>query len=300
MTKVQSTFIAVAFLASIGCATVQEPSLQFPAIVDPPRPEHHAGKVIFAELVTPDLAASKRFYGELFGWTFRDYEAGARHYSEASLAGHPVAGLFHKDLPEGNHRQPSWLTYISAQDVDVATKLAQEKGAKVLFEPHTVPDRGREAVFADPQGAVFVALASSSGDPPDVLAVPGDWIWSSLITSDPKAAASFYEALFGYAVYDLPAAAGAQHFMLASDNFARASVNSLPGTGADFHPYWLNYVRVEDAVKMAAKVVALGGRVLVEPRVDRHGGMIAVVADPQGAPFGLLEWQETQTKEVTK
>src|SRR5208283_2391185 len=300
MTKVQSTFVAVAFLASIGCATVQEPSLQFPAIVDPPRPEHHAGKVIFAELVTPDLAASKRFYGELFGWTFRDYEAGARHYSEASLAGHPVAGLFHKDLPEGSHRQPSWLTYISAQDVDVATKLALEKGAKVLFEPHTIPDRGREAVFADPQGAVFVALASSSGDPPDVLAVPGDWIWSSLITSDPDTDAAFYQKLFDYEVFDLPAEEGAQHLMLVSDDYARASVNTLPASRPNSHPHWLNYVRVEDAVKMTAKVVALGGRVLVEPRVDRHGGKVALVADPLGAPFGLLEWPDTESKEAPK
>ncbi len=300
MTKVQRTLIAVAFLAGTGCATVQEPRLQFPAIVDPPRQEHHVGKVIFVELVTPDLAASKQFYAALFGWTFRDVQAGTRHYAEASLGGHPIAGLFHKDLPEGEHRQPAWLTYISTRDVDAATKIALERGAKVLFEPHTLPDRGREAVFADPQGAVFVALASSSGDPPEVLAAPGDWIWSSLITSDPKAAASFYQALFAYEVFDLPAVAGAQHLMLASDNYARASGNTLPATGPAFHPYWLNYVRVEDAVKMAAKVVALGGRVLVEPRVDRHGSMVAVVADPQGAPFGLLEWQETQTKAVTK
>src|SRR5208283_3109550 len=100
------------------------------------------------------------------------------------------------------HRQPAWLTYISTRDVDVATKIAVERGAKVLFEPHTLPDRGREAVFADPQGAIFAALASSSGDPPEVLAAPGDWIWSSLITSDPKADAPFYQALFSYDVFD--------------------------------------------------------------------------------------------------
>jgi len=40
--------------------------------------------------------------------------------------------------------------------------------------------------------------------------------------------------------------------------------------------------------------------VLVEPRVDRHGGKVAVVADPTGAPFGLLEWSDTENKEVTK
>jgi predicted enzyme related to lactoylglutathione lyase len=51
---------------------------------------------------------------------------------------------------------------------------------------------------------------------------------------------------------------------------------------------------------MTAKVVALGGRVLVEPRIDRHGGKVEVVADPSGAPFGLLEWPETESKEVPK
>jgi uncharacterized protein len=298
MTK--RTLMAVALVVGTACATTEAPPFQFPAIVDPPRQEHHSGKVIFAELVTPDVAASERFYGGLFGWTFRDIQAGSRKYAEASLGGHPVAGLFHKDLPEGQHRQPAWLTYLSVRDVDAATKIAVERGAKVLFEPRTIPDRGREAVFADPQGAVFAALNSSSGDPPDVLAAPGDWIWSSLITSDPKTDAAFYQALFDYVVFDLPASPGAQHLMLASDNYARASVNTLPGNGPDFHPYWLNYIRVQDAVQIAAKVVTLGGRVLVEPRADRHGGMIAVVADPQGAPFGLLEWRDTQTKEVPK
>jgi predicted enzyme related to lactoylglutathione lyase len=51
---------------------------------------------------------------------------------------------------------------------------------------------------------------------------------------------------------------------------------------------------------MAAKVTAMGGRVLVEPRVDRHGGMIAVVADPAGAPFGLMEWTDSDTKAEPK
>jgi hypothetical protein len=38
--------------------------------------------------------------------------------------------------------------------------------------------------------------------------------------------------------------------------------------------------------------------VLVEPRIDRHGGRVAIVADPLGAPFGLLEWPDDQTKAV--
>jgi predicted enzyme related to lactoylglutathione lyase len=300
MKHFQSRLVALALLATAGCATVQQPPLQFPAIVEPPSVEHHTGKVIFVELVTPDIAATKHFYGALFGWTFRDIQSGTREYAEAFLEGRPVAGILHRDLPEGQKRRPAWLTYISARDVDAVTKAASDAGAKVLYEPHSLPDRGREAVLADPQGAVFAVLASSSGDTPDVLAAPGEWIWTSLITTDARADAAFYKSLFSYEVFELPADPGAQHLMLASDDYARASANSLPAGASELHPHWLNYLRVEDAVAMAAKVAALGGRVLVEPRVDRHGGMVAIVADPTGAAFGLLEWKDSQTKEVTK
>ena len=291
----------LAVLLGVVCAVpVMAAPIQLPAIVEPASQEHHVGKVIFVELVTPDLSAAKKFYAGLFGWTFRDIQAGRREYAEAFLDGRPVAGLVQRSVPAGEHRQPAWLSFFAVGDVDAAKKVALQNSAKVLFEPHSIPDRGREAVFADPQGAVFAVLASSSGDPADVLAAPGEWIWSSLITSDPDTDAAFYQKVFGYEVFELPAGEGSQHLLLASDNYARASVNSLPANRPNVHPHWLNYIRVEDTVKMTAKVVALGGRVLVEPRTDRHGGKVAVVSDPLGAPFGLLEWTATDSKEVPK
>jgi predicted enzyme related to lactoylglutathione lyase len=190
---------------------------------------------------------------------------------------------------------------MSVPDVDKAKDVAVQHGAKVLYAPHDVPDRGREAVLADPQGAVFAVLASSAGDPPDALADRGEWIWSSLLTRDPDTDAAFYQTLLDYEVFDLPSGdTGAQHLLLASGDYARASANTLPSEKPGLHPNWLNYVRVDDAVAAAAKAVSLGGRVLVEPRLDRHGGKLAVVADPEGAPFGLLEWPESESKQVSK
>ncbi|HXN07148.1 MAG TPA: VOC family protein [Nitrospiria bacterium] len=293
-------WLLAAFFGVVGAVPIMAAPFQLPAIVEPASQEHHDGKLIFVELITPDLSAAKQFYAGLFGWTFRDIQGGGIRYAEAFLDGRPVAGLIHKDVPMGEHRQPAWLSFFAVGDVDSAKKVALQNGAKVLSEPHNVPARGKEAVFEDPQGAVFAVLASSSGDPPDVLATPGEWIWSSLITSDPDTDAAFYQKLFNYEVFELPAATGVQHLLLASDNYARASVNTLPANRPKAHPHWLNYVHVEDADKMTAKVVALGGRVLVEPRVDRHGGKVAVVADPLGAPFGLLEWPDTESEEVPK
>jgi predicted enzyme related to lactoylglutathione lyase len=301
MLKLQSALVTSAFLASAGCAAMDARALpQFPALVEPASQEHHVGKVMFLELVTPDLAAAKRFYAGLFGWTFRDLHKGRTQYVEASLDGHPIAGMVYRDMPRAEPRRPAWLTFISVRDVDAARGIAVKQGAKVLFEPHDIPARGREAVFTDPQGAMFAVVASSSGDSPDTLPRPGEWMWSSLIANNADADAAFYQTLFGYEVFDVAADEGSQHLLLASDNYARASANTPPANKPSAHPHWLNYVRVDDAVAMAAKVVALGGRVLVAPQIDRHGGKVAVVADPQGAPFGLLEWSETDSQEVAQ
>jgi predicted enzyme related to lactoylglutathione lyase len=283
--------LAVTLITSVLAAPL-------PPLVVPASQEHHVGKVVWLQLLTPDLAVAKRFYGSLLGWEFRDLGSGAEAYAEASLDGQVLAGLAQKVVAAGERRQSAWLASLAVRDVDHARTVALAHGARVLVEPHERPDRGREAVFADPQGAVFAVLASSSGDPPDEMADPGEWIWSSLSTTDPDADAVFYQALFDFEVFDLPADQGARHLLLASDGYARASANSLPANRPRARPHWLNYVHVEDVVAMSARLVALGGSVLVEPRIDRHGGRVAIVADPLGAPFGLLEWPDDQTKAV--
>lgn len=295
----QTLLVALFSLTGAGAALAAPPRL--PPLVQPASQEHLIGKVIFHELVIPDLAAAERFYAGLFGWTFRESRYDGHAHAAAFLDGRLVAVLFQRTLPARQHRQPGWLTCIAAENVDATTRSALQDGAKVLYEPRTIPDLGREAVVADPDGAVFAVLASSSGDPPDFMAAPGEWIWSSLITSDPAADSEFYRKLFGYSVVPLPAGEhGGQHFLLATENYARASVNSLPAARPDAHPSWLGFVRVEDAAATAAKATELGGRVLVAPRTDRHGGKIAVVADPAGAAVGLLEWPATTGKEATQ
>ncbi len=189
---------------------------------------------------------------------------------------------------------------MAVRNVDAARVTALQHGGKVLFEPHNIPDRGREAVFSDPQGAVFAVLAAGGGDPPDELADPGEWIWSSLITTNADTNAAFYQQLFDYDVVDLSTDDDAEHLILASENYARASVNTLPVNGQPVRPHWINFIRVDDTVKMTEKLRVLGGQVLVEPRLDRHGGKVALVADPLGTPFGLIEWTDTQIIEVAK
>ncbi len=168
-----------------GVNAAPAPGIVLPALTEPSSGEHHVGKVIWADLVTPDLSGAKRFYGELFGWTFRDVP-GDPNYALALLDDKPVAGVFQKPLTSKQSQQPAWLTFLAVRDVDAAQKATLQHGGKVISRPHSYPQRGRQALLADPDGAVFEVLAAQGGDPPDYLAEPGEWIWSSLLVKDTK------------------------------------------------------------------------------------------------------------------
>ncbi len=283
-----------------GAALAEAPAL--PPLMSPASQEHHPGKDVFVMLVTPDMAGAKAFYAGLFGWQFRDVPGMRFPYAAAYLGSQMVGGIVQRDPPAGQQRQPAWLGYFSVPDVAGAVAKTTSQGAKVLAAPLVLPGFGTRAVLADPQGAVFGVLASASGDPPDVLKPVGAWIWRSVVSGDPAAEAAFYHSVLGFQSMALPAAGpgDGQHLLLVSENYARATVNAFPAGRPATHPHWLNYVRVEDAGQAVARATALGGHVLLAPRPDRHGGMIAIVADPQGAPVGLLEWGDDAHKEITK
>jgi predicted enzyme related to lactoylglutathione lyase len=233
----------------------------------------------------------------LFGWTFDDLHTGNSDYAVALLEGAPIAALVQRRA--GATQRAAWLTFISVRSVHATSRKIVAHGGRMLTPPRSYRQRGSQAVYADPQGAAFALLHSSSGDPPDVLPAPGEWIWSALLTREAAPEAAFYQNVFGYEVFELPEA-GPPHLVLSTDHYARAIINETPPEAAAQPSHWINFLRVESTTAAAAKARTLGGRVLVEPRRDRHGGLMAVLAGPDGAAFGVLEWSDSTHSESVK
>jgi predicted enzyme related to lactoylglutathione lyase len=60
-------------------------------------------------------------------------------------------------------------------------------------------------------------------------------------------------------------------------------------------PAWVGYIGVDDVDASVAKLIALGGAVLM-PAMDIEGvGRMAMVADPQGAPFYVMKGASDET-----
>lgn len=116
----------------------------------------------------------------------------------------------------------------------------------------------------------------------------GNPCWFELSTGDLDAAAEFYGALFGWAVgasvmpefdYRLAACGG--------DMVAGMMPLAMlpPGTP----PNWMIYIAVDDCDATAAQAADAGGTVLKAPADIPGTGRFAVLADLQGACFGILQ-----------
>ena len=244
------------------------------------------GKFVWADLVTDDVVAAQKFYTGLFGWTFRDLGG----YVIAANDERPLGGMFQRARPADPSAKPRWLGYLSVANVDRAKAAVTQAGGRVLAPPQKMPKRGEQAVFADAEGALFGVIKSSSGDPQDFLAEPGDWIWIQLLSRDGRKAAEFYRAVGGYTIVENTTANKLSDYVLTSAGYARATVRTIRTNDEKLRPNWLPFVRVKNVGESIALAKQLGGKGLIEPKPELFDGKVAVIADPTGAAIGLLEW----------
>lgn len=263
-----------------------------PPLSDPPTGEYRHGKFVWIDLVTADVPAAEKFYAGLFGWTFAELGTGAGRYTLAYQAGLPVAGIAARPSVPGQVRTSWWIAFMSVADVDRAAADVVAKGGKVLIPARPVEGRGRMAVLADPDGAPFGLVKSSSGDPADFRAEPGEWIWAVYQSPDATSAAAFYQDLGNYEVVPGERVGNAASYSLQAEGYARASLVEIPPGRTELRPEWLYFVRVADVDASLARAAELGGKVIAPPRPDLLDGRLAVIADPGGALLGLMEWDD--------
>jgi predicted enzyme related to lactoylglutathione lyase len=288
------TQVARILLSLIALTATAVTATTLPPLSDPPTNEYRPGKFVWIDLVTADVPGAEKFYGSLFGWTFAELGEGRGRYTLAYQAGSPVAGIAARPpapVPATSQARRSWwIAFMSVADVDRAAADVARKGGKVLIPARNLEGRGRMAVLADPDGAPFGLVKSSSGDPPDFRAEPGEWIWAVYQSPDAASAAAFYQDLGNYEVVPDERVGNAESFSLQAEGYARASLVEIPAGRSELRPEWLYFVRVRDVSASVARAVELGGRVLAAPRADLLEGRLAVITDPGGAPLGLLEW----------
>jgi uncharacterized protein len=246
------------------------------------------GTPSWVDLGSPDLDAAVEFYTGLFGWEVPPSENAEQTggYRRATKDGADVAGM----MPLMQEGQPTvWSSYVAVEDADATAAAVKAAGGTVMAEPMDVMDLGRMAIFVDPTGAVFGVWQAGTFAGAGRVNEPGALAWNELGTRDVDAAKAFYGAVFGWGFEDRDMGEMGTYteWKLGEDSIG--GMMDVSGRLPDEVPaHWLVYFAVENTDAALETVKSSGGGVSFGP-IDIPAGRFAVVTDPHGAAFAVIQ-----------
>ena len=247
------------------------------------------GTFCWIDLGTPDQDDAGEFYGALFGWQLKEDENAEQTagYRTAQRDGNAIGGVM-KLMQEG--QPPAWMNYVCVEDADVTAEKAREAGGVVHAEPMSVLDYGRMAIIADPTGAVFGIWQPGKNIGADVVGETGAMAWNELNTRDPEAAKAFYGEVFGWSFEDKEyEGSGAYTAIVLGEESVGGLIDVTDRVPAEVPAHWLVYFDVEDLDATLETAKERGGDVPAGPFDIAEIGRIAVIKDPFGAWFAVIQ-----------
>lgn len=242
----------------------------------------------WVDLSTPDVEGAVSFYRELLGWEISATQTDMGVYHIAAVDGQEVAGLMQQS--PGHEGPAAWTMFVYVRSVEETLEKVEDAYGHVLQAPFEIPGGAIVSVVSDTTGAMFALI--SGGPKPEgtfFANTPGAVCWFELLTRDPDAAAKFYNSVFGWEMaLDETTATEYATFQLAGQDV----VGMLPMPDmvpAEVPAHWAVYFTVTDAAAAQKLASELGGEVAV-PVMDISIGRFAVLEDPTGAAFDVMEY----------
>jgi predicted enzyme related to lactoylglutathione lyase len=244
-------------------------------------------RVRWVDLAAKDPAAARNFYGKLFGWDIQvnpDPQYG--DYALARERGKDAAGIAPKMSPDA---PTAWSVYVGTDDAEALGEKVKAAGGTVVMPAFDVGDQGRMAVFQDPGGAFISAWQTTQmgGFQAEGSNAFG---WADLNARGVNRLIPFYQQVFGWEIK--PSGTPEQpytEFAIDGESFAGAAEMN-PMVPAEVPNYWMVYFTVDDIDASHRTAIELGAREILAP-IDFPGGRMSIVADPEGASFGLMSLQ---------
>ena len=249
------------------------------------RTSHPPNTISWTDLATTDADAAKEFYSGLFGWEYDDVPMGDDGvYSMAKLQGRTVAALSPQQPGEAAQGiPPHWNVYVTVEDVDASAATVGEAGGSVLAGPFDVFDAGRMAVLADPAGAPLCLWQAGTSIGAELVNGPGLLSWADCATTDAAASQPFYSTLFGWHFQQM--SEEPPYWVVLNGERSQGGMTvPPPGVPSNWFPYF-GVIGVDETIQIAQ---ALGGNPFLGP-IDVPNGRFALIQDPQGAAFAVLQ-----------
>lgn len=251
------------------------------------------GELSWTDLTARDIDAQSRFYEGLFGWTHEDIPTteGLPPYRMFSKDGQVVAGGGPITPDMAAVGVPTmWNTYFFTSNADAMLARATELGGQIAMPAMEAMDSGRFAAIQDPVGGHFFVWQPRAFNSAQVFGVPGTLTWADLSARGMEKAVEFYSALFPTWKIDLAQKEPSEYWQIVVDGVPEAGIMPMPPQlPAEIPSNWMIYFGSDDAKATVTRAKELGGSVNMD--VTEVPGMLAwaVLADPMGAVFAIMQ-----------
>jgi predicted enzyme related to lactoylglutathione lyase len=131
--------------------------------------------------------------------------------------------------------------------------------------------------------------APLNGDPSmEAVDVRGRFVWHELMTRDVPGAKKFYSGLMGWKAQPWPL--DPTYTVCHAADVPVAGIMEIPADlPAEVPAHWLQYIGTRDVDGIADAAVRAGGSVVKAPADMAGAGRYAVLKDPQGALFAIID-----------
>lgn len=246
---------------------------------------YRPGELCWADLFTPEPTASEGFYATLFGWEYVHAGAAFDHYTYAAAKGHMVAGITPSE-DDG----ASWIVAFSTDSADDTAEQVSTAGGELEDGPRDFGVQGRSLFAVDAAGAHVGFWQPRAHMGAGLVGEPSSLCWAELDVRDTRAADRFYGEVLGLHAGALAAAgdAGYAAYHLEGRDGPVAGRTVLGPEQRDVEPFWMPYFGVRDARRTERAATAEGAEI-VWSGANAEGRGVAVLADPWGATFAVLD-----------
>lgn len=244
------------------------------------------GSPCWVDLGSPDVDASKRFYGELFGWTAETSSPEYGGYTNFFKDGRSVCAV---GPLQGPGQPPVWTTYFKSDNLAATVGKVEAAGGKVLTPPMEIAPFGSMAIFLDQAGAAFGVWQPKEMTGADLMGEAGSVVWLELATRDIPGSTEFYPSVLGLSAREVSMGDGS-YTLLETGGSSKAGIFDMAHMGMpqEVPPHWMVYFGVEDPDAVAKRATELGGAVTMAP-MDTPAGRLAMLTDPHGSSFSVIK-----------
>ena len=255
--------------------------------------KHETGMFSWADLTTPDLEGSQKFYTTLLSLDHEDAPVGeGMVYSMLKKNGRGAFAMNNmtEEMKAMTGGRATWRVYFTVENTDEIARRASELGATVIAGPMDVFTAGRMAVIHDPAGAEFGVWQPMDHIGAGVFGEPGALCWTELSTNDTAAAAQFYSALFGWSVNVNKSPTGADYTMFSIEDRPVGGMLAIQPEWGEVPPNWSVYIGTGDLDAALEDAKGMGASSFMPVMEVPNIGRFTMLQDPQGSHFTLMEF----------